>query len=147
MAQNAEGHQNFRVNLPISAPPHNFHAASDGQLGGIMKAYREWRISGDTEWMKSLFPLVKNSLDYCIRTWDPLHKGYLAEPHHNTYDIESWGPDGMCTSFYLGALSAFIEMGKTLKEPVKDYVKLLEEGKKFMETELYDGEYFIQKIQ
>ena len=147
MAQNAEGHQNFRVNLPISAPPHNFHAASDGQLGGIMKAYREWRISGDTEWMKSLFLLVKNSLDYCIRTWDPLHKGYLAEPHHNTYDIESWGPDGMCTSFYLGALSAFIEMGKTLKEPVKDYVKLLEAGKQFMETELYDGEYFIQKIQ
>ena len=147
VAQNAEGHQNFRVNLPISAPPHNFHAASDGQLGGIMKAYREWRISGDTEWMKSLFPLVKNSLDYCIRTWDPLHKGYLAEPHHNTYDIEFWGPDSMCTSFYLGALSAFIEMGKTLKEPVKDYVKLLEKGKKFMETELYDGEYFIQKIQ
>lgn len=147
VAQNAEGHQNFRVNLPISAPPHNFHAASDGQLGGIMKIYREWRISGDTEWMKSLFPSVKNSLDYCIRTWDPLRKGYLAEPHHNTYDIEFWGPDGMCTSFYLGALSAFVEMGKALKEPVKEYTKLLEKGKKFMETELFDGEYFIQKIQ
>ena len=46
VSQNTEGHQNFRVNLPISAPPHNFHAAADGQLGGIMKVYREWRISG-----------------------------------------------------------------------------------------------------
>lgn len=147
VSQNTEGHQNFRVNLPISAPPHNFHAAADGQLGGIMKVYREWRISGDTQWMKDLFPAVKKSLDYCIRTWDPLHKGYLEEPHHNTYDIEFWGPDGMCTSFYLGALTAFIEMGKELKQPVKEYTALLSKGKKYMETVLFDGEYFIQKIQ
>ena len=147
VSQNTEGHQNFRVNLPISAPPHNFHAAADGQLGGIMKIYREWRISGDTQWMKDLFPAVKKSLDYCIRTWDPLHKGYLEEPHHNTYDIEFWGPDGMCTSFYLGALTAFIEMGKELKQPVKEYTALLSKGKKYMETALFDGEYFIQKIQ
>lgn len=147
VSQNTEGHQNFRVNLPISAPPHNFHAAADGQLGGIMKVYREWRISGDTQWMKDLFPAVKKSLDYCIRTWDPLHKGYLEEPHHNTYDIEFWGPDGMCTSFYLGALTAFIEMGKELKQPVKEYTALLSKGKKYMETALFDGEYFIQKIQ
>jgi len=147
VSQNTEGHQNFRVNLPISAPPHNFHAAADGQLGGIMKVYREWRISGDTQWMKDLFPAVKKSLDYCIRTWDPLHKGYLEEPHHNTYDIEFWGPDGMCTSFYLGALTAFIEMGKELKQPVKEYTALLSKGKKYMETTLFDGEYFIQKIQ
>lgn len=116
-------------------------------LGGIMKVYREWRISGDTQWMKDLFPAVKKSLDYCIRTWDPLHKGYLEEPHHNTYDIEFWGPDGMCTSFYLGALTAFIEMGKELKQPVKEYTALLSKGKKYMETALFDGEYFIQKIQ
>lgn len=147
VAQNAEGHQNFRVNMPISAPPHDFHAAADGQLGGIMKVYRDWRISGDTQWMKDLYPAVKQSLDYCIRTWDPLRKGYLEEPHHNTYDIEFWGPDGMCTSFYLGALTALIEMGKALKEPVKEYTALLAKGKKYMETTLFDGEYFIQKIQ
>ena len=147
VSQNAEGHQNFRVNLPISTPPHNFHAAADGQLGGIMKVYREWRISGNTQWMKDLFPAVKKSLDYCIRTWDPLRKGYLEEPHHNTYDIEFWGPDGMCTSFYLGALTAFVEMSKELKQPVKEYAALLAKGKKYMETALFDGEYFIQKIQ
>lgn len=145
--QNEDGHQNFRSNIPIAPPEHNFHAAADGQLGGIMKVYREWRISGDTEWMKSLFPYVKKSLDYCIRTWDPKKKGYLEEPHHNTYDIEFWGPDGMCTSFYLGALTAFVEMCKTLKEPYKEYESLLKKGKKYMENDLFDGEYFIQKIQ
>ncbi len=48
-SRNAEGHQTFRSALPIRPVAHNFHAAADGQLGGIMKMYREWRISGDTE--------------------------------------------------------------------------------------------------
>jgi uncharacterized protein (DUF608 family) len=112
-----------------------------------MKIYREWRISGNTEWMKGLYPLVKKSLDYCIETWDPGHKGYLEEPHHNTYDIEFWGPDGMCTSFYLGALASIIEMSKAVNEPYDKYSELLDRGKTFMESDLYDGEYFIQKVK
>ncbi len=146
-SQNAEGHQNFRSNIPISPATHTFHAAADGQLGGIMKVFREWRISGDNEWLKKLFPLVKQSMDYCIRTWDPRGKGLIEEPHHNTYDIEFWGPDGMCTSFYLGALDAFCRMGKFMKINISSYQKLYEKGKKYMESELYDGEYFIQQIQ
>jgi uncharacterized protein (DUF608 family) len=145
--QNKEGHQTFRAILPISEPDHGFYAASDGQLGGIMKIYREWRISGNTEWMKGLYPKVKNSLDYCIETWDPKHHGYLEEPHHNTYDIEFWGPDGMCTSFYLGALTSFVEMSRALNEPSETYINLLTAGKKYMESELFNGEYFIQKIK
>ena len=111
-----------------------------------MKVYREWRISGNTEWMKNLYPYVKKSLDYCIETWDPEHKGYLEEPHHNTYDIEFWGPDGMCTSFYLGALTAIIEMSKAVNVSYEEYETLLNKGKAFMESELFDGEYFIQKV-
>jgi hypothetical protein len=111
-----------------------------------MKVYREWRISGNTEWMKELLPYVKKSLDYCIETWDPKHKGCLEEPHHNTYDIEFWGPDGMCTSFYLGALTAMIEMSKAANVPYQEYESLLSNGKTFMESELYDGEYFVQKV-
>lgn len=147
VSQNDEGHQEFRVNLPISEPLHNFQAAADGQLGGIMKVYREWRISGNTDWMKVLYPKVKKSLDYCIKSWDPDRKGYLEEPHHNTYDIEFWGANGMCTSFYLGALTAFIEMSKAVKAPFKDYETLLKKGKAFTESELFNGEYFIQQVK
>jgi uncharacterized protein (DUF608 family) len=146
VSQDERGHQTFRSNLPISVTVHNFHAAADGQLGGIMKVYRDWRISGNTEWMKGLFPYVKKSIDYCIETWDPKHKGYLEEPHHNTYDIEFWGPDGMCTSFYMGALTAIIEMSKAAEVPYDNYEALLGKGKAFLESDLYDGEYFIQKV-
>ncbi|MBN2578910.1 MAG: hypothetical protein JXB10_07960 [Pirellulales bacterium] len=146
-SQDDRGHQQFRSALPIRPLVHDFHAASDGQLGGIMKIHRDWRISGDTAWLRKLWPKVKASLDYCIRTWDPGHKGWLEEPHHNTYDIEFWGPDGMCTSFYLGALKAAVRMGEALKEDVSEYAALLEKGVRRMEEELFDGEYFIQKIE
>ncbi len=86
-------------------------------------------------------------MDYCIRTWDPREKGIIEEPHHNTYDIEFWGPDGMHTSFYIGALNAIAAMGEFLDRDVSKYKALAALGKKFIETELFDGEYFIQKIK
>jgi hypothetical protein len=146
-SQDERGHQQFRSALPIRPLEHDFHAAADGQLGGILKVFREWRISGDTPWLRGLWPKVKASLDYCIHEWDPGHKGWLEEPHHNTYDIEFWGPDGMCTSFYLGALKAAVLMGKALGDDVSAYAGLLEKGLRRMEQELFDGEYFIQKIE
>jgi len=147
VSQSSEGHQTFRANLPINEPQHNFHAASDGQLGGIMKVYRDWRISGDNDWMENLYPLVKQSLDFCIKTWDPDHTGVLVEPHHNTYDIEFWGPDGMCSSFYLGALTSFVEMSKFMQKPATEYESLLNKGKAYLEGDLFNGEYFMQKIR
>ena len=145
--QNEAGHQNFRSALPVRDNDHGFHAAADGQLGGIMKMHRDWRISGDTAWLKSLWPNVKASMDYCIRTWDPKGKGIVEEPHHNTYDIEFWGPDGMCASFYLGALYAMTKMGEALAVDTNEYEQLYKKGKKVLEGELFDDEYFIQKIQ
>ena len=37
VSQAKNGHQAFRSALPIRPIRHNFHAAADGQLGGIMK--------------------------------------------------------------------------------------------------------------
>ena len=86
-------------------------------------------------------------MDYCISIWDPRKAGVVEEPHHNTYDIEFWGPDGMCTSFYLGALTATVEMGKHLNKDVKPYQELVKKGKAYMESNLYNGEFFIQEIK
>ncbi len=147
VSQDERGHQTFRSDLPIKATEHGFHAAADGQLGGLMKLHREWRISGDTGWMKKLWPAAKKSIDYCIATWDPDHTGTLVEPHHNTYDIEFWGADGMCTSFYLGALAAVIAMGRECGDEVSCYEGLLEKGRKAMAEKLWNGAWFVQKVQ
>ena len=146
-SQDAEGHQTFRSALPVRPVATTFYAASDGQLGGIMKVYRDWHISGNSEWLRKIYPRVIQSMNYCIETWDPRHTGTLEEPHHNTYDIEFWGSDGMCSSFYLGALKAVTEMGNFMGEDVSSYQELYDKGKRVVESDLFDGEYFIQKIK
>ena len=144
--QNEEGHQEFRASLPIRQSGHTFYAASDGQLGGIMKMHREWRISGDNEWLESYWGKITDSLDYCINQWDKKHQGVLTEPHHNTYDIEFWGADGMCSSFYLGALKAATVMGSALGKDIDLYQELYDKGRAYLESELFNGEYFYQKV-
>jgi uncharacterized protein (DUF608 family) len=143
-----QGHISFRSALPDGPAPHNFHAASDGQLGGIMKAYREYTISGDRDWLAGLYPALKLSIDYCIATWDPDRLGVLVEPHHNTYDIEFWGPDGMCTSFYLGALAAMDAIATALGKPAEAaaYRELGQRGALYLDQHLFNGEYYAQKV-
>jgi len=146
-SQDEAGHQNFRAGLPLRDYAHGFHAASDGQLGGIMKVWRDWRISADTRWLRSLWPKVRRSLDYCIRQWDPDGVGVLTEPHHNTYDIEFWGPDGMCSSFYVGALRAAAQMAAALGEDGSAYEQLAAKGVAYMEAKLFNGAYFVQDVR
>ncbi len=145
-SQDERGHQNFRTALPIREAVHDNHAAADGQLGGIMKVHREWRINGDIEWLRNLWSKVRASLDYCIETWDPDRTGLLVEPHHNTYDIEFWGPDGMCSSFYLGALKATVIMGNALGDDVSNYDSIFADGLNNFDS-LFNGEYFQQNTQ
>ncbi len=147
VCQDERGHQQFRAPLPIGPGGHGYHAAADGQLGGIVKVYREWRISGNTDWMLGLWPKIRQCLEYCIATWDPDRLGVLVEPHHNTYDIEFWGADGMCTSFYLSALQAAVVMGQVCGDDVTGFRELIERGKARMESDLWNGEYFYQRPQ
>lgn len=142
------GHVNFRSALPEGPAPHDYRAASDGQLGGIMKLYRDWQISGNREWLASLYPLARRSLDYCIGLWDPDGLGVPIEPHHNTYDIEFWGPDGMCGSIYLGALAAMAAMADEMgdRKDAERYRALAARGAEYMDENLYNGEYYQQRV-
>ena len=148
-----DGFQWFRTAIPIrdmttpaTGSGAKIPAAADGQLGSIVRVYREWRIGGDTAWLKGLWPRVRQSLDFCIEAWDPQGSGVLIEPHHNTYDIQFWGPDGMCSSMYLGALKAAVAIGRALGDDISQYESLLKRGSRYVEEELFDGEYFFQKV-
>jgi len=113
-----------------------------------MKLYRDWEICGDRAWLEKLYPAAIKSIDYCIRVWDPHRKGVLEEPHHNTYDIEFWGPDGMCTGFYIGALMAMAQLAAAMGESDRStaYRELAETGARAMDEILFNGEYYEQKV-
>ena len=55
----------------------------------------------------------------------------------------------MCTSFYLGALTGYHQKWENFFEKdVKPYLgSLCKKGKDYMESELYNGEFFIQEIK
>jgi uncharacterized protein (DUF608 family) len=148
-SQADDGYQAYRSAIPIreSQASREVPAAADGQLGGVMQIYREWQIGGDTNWLRQMWPKVRQSLDYCIRQWDPDKKGWLEQPHASTYDIRFWGPNGMCTSVYLGALRAAVLLGQALGDNTNEYHELYEKGVKLIEGELFNGEYFVQKTE
>ena len=141
------GHMAFRTILPAGCCTWNFKPAADGQMGCIMKLYREWKLSGDIEFLKSLWPDAKKALEFAWTSWDQDKDGVIEGEQHNTYDIEFYGPNSMMGSLYLGALRAAEEMAQTLgdTEAALEYRKVFEKGSKRLDEQLWNGEYYIQR--
>lgn len=143
-----EGALNFRIKIPFGSEETSFGVpCADGQLGGIIKLYRDWKISGKDNWLKDLWPKAKKALEFAWIEWDEDMDGVLEGSQHNTYDVNFLGPNSMLTSFYLGALRAGFEIAAYLgdKESSKKYLELFERGRKWVDENLFNSEYYIQK--
>lgn len=143
----------FRIQLPLGSDPWNFRACCDGQFGGVMKTYRDWKISGDDAWLRAIWPAVKKSLEFAwspenIDRWDPEKTGVLWGRQHHTLDMELFGPNSWLTGFYLGALKAGAEIAAYLGETADaaDYQAIFERGKAWTDQHLFNGEYYFQRI-
>ncbi|NLG49754.1 MAG: hypothetical protein GX552_06555 [Chloroflexi bacterium] len=148
-----EGGMPFRLQLPLGSSRSTFRPCADGQFGGVMKAYRDWKISGDTDWLRRLWPALKASIAYAWHPanpdqWDPEQTGVLWGRQHHTLDMELFGPNAWLTGFYLGALKAGAEMADALGEPdtATLYRDLFARGKAWVDEHLFNGEYYQQQI-
>ncbi len=144
------GEQRFRTLLPItSGVLWNYVPAADGQMGGILKLYREWQLSGDDAFLRALWPTAKTTLEYAWQVWDKDRDGVMEGEQHNTYDVEFYGPNTMMGTLYLGALRAAEEMARYLGETAlaAQYRALYESGRRKMDAELWNGEFYIQKVR
>ncbi|NLH43115.1 MAG: hypothetical protein GX448_14850, partial [Planctomycetes bacterium] len=113
-ATNDEGMMSFRVNLPLERAKEFGKAAADGQMGCIMKMYRDWQLSGDDAMLTTLWPHVKKAVEFCWIPggWDANKDGVMEGCQHNTMDVEYYGPNPQMGIWYLGALRAAEEMAK-----------------------------------
>ena len=149
-ATDDKGLMSFRVHLPLEHAQDFGKAAADGQMGCIMKMYRDWQLSGDDEMLKELWPHVKRTLQFCwIKGgWDADKDGVMEGCQHNTMDVEYYGPNPQMGFWYLGALRAAEEMARYLGED--DFAatcrELFERGKKWIDDNLFNGEYYEHKI-
>ncbi len=142
-----DGGVGFRLQLPLGAPPTSFIPCGDGQMGGIVKLYRDWKISGDDAWLRKLWPNAKKALEYAWSVWDKDKTGVMTGPQHNTYDIEFYGPNPMMTCFYLGALVAAAEIADYLGDTktADEYRRIFERGSRWVDENLWNGEFYIQQ--
>ena len=121
--------------------------AGDGQAGTVLKAYREHQVSADDRFLRNNWPRIRRALEFLIRE-DGNNDGLLEGPQHNTYDIDFHGPNTMVGSLYLAALRAAEEMAREVDDTLfADRIKeIFEKGKRLSVERLFNGEYFVQKV-
>ncbi|MBL8177277.1 MAG: hypothetical protein JNK48_21560 [Bryobacterales bacterium] len=144
------GAMHFRQMLPDGQERLGF-AATDGQMGQIAHAYLDWRLSGDTEWLRRLWPNIRKSLEFSWIPggWDADRDGVMEGVQHNTYDVEFYGPNPQCGVYYLCGLRAAEEMARALGDAAAadEYRRLFERGSKWIDANLFNGEYYVQQIK
>jgi uncharacterized protein (DUF608 family) len=126
-------------------------AAADGQMGCLIKLYREWRLCGDTDWLRRLWPNAQRALEFAWieNGWDGNRDGVAEGVQHNTYDVEFYGPNPLCGIYYLGALRAGEEMARVVgdTDSAAEYHRLFESGSRWFDQNLFNGEFYIQKVE
>jgi uncharacterized protein (DUF608 family) len=150
-ATSPEGLMSFRVGLPLSRACDMNQAAADGQMGCIMKMYRDWQLSGDDSFLRALWPNVRKALEFCWIPggWDGDRDGVMEGCQHNTMDVEYFGPNPQMGIWYLGALRAAEEMARYLGD--EEFAglcrRLFESGRSWIDARLFNGEYYEHEIR
>ena len=147
------GRMGFRIMLPLGRDMSGFRACVDGQMGALIKFYREWKISGDNQWLKDNWENIKRVLEYAWSDnnpdkWDFDKDGVLEGRQHHTLDMELFGPSSWLEGMYLAALKAAAEMAEFLgdKEKALEYSDVFQKGYQWTKENLFNGKYFIQKL-
>ncbi|MBR5527950.1 MAG: hypothetical protein IKV97_03020 [Clostridia bacterium] len=143
----------FRVNGIIGTEPDSYFPCADGQMMGIVKTYREFKLCGDIDWLRAMWPQARASLNFAFDPandfkWDPNKTGILSGRQHNTLDTELYSPNSWMQGLYCAALLCAAEMSEILgyKEDALQYRQMFENGKKYLNEELFNGKYYCQKI-
>ncbi|MHC5034132.1 MAG: GH116 family glycosyl-hydrolase [Planctomycetota bacterium] len=150
-ATNNQGHMSFRANLPLQRAQQYGVAAADGQMGCLMKLYRDWHLSGDDGMLRQLWPKARKALEFCwVRGgWDADQDGVMEGCQHNTMDVEYLGPNPQMGVWYLGALRAAEEMARYVGED--DFATqcrdLFQQGSAWLDANLFNGEYYEHEIR
>lgn len=143
-----DGKMNFRTYRPWGMPGHDHPPAADGQLGTLVRLYREWRLSGDDDFLASVWPAAQRTLDYAFERWDSDGDAVLDRDQFNTYDIAFQGPNSMINSVFLAALRAGEELARHAgdDESARRYRDAFERGSARTDELLWGGEYYVQAI-
>jgi non-lysosomal glucosylceramidase len=139
-----------RIMLPLDQATGFGVATADGQAAALMRLYRDWQLSGDDEWLVSLWPHARRALEFfwIDGGWDADRDGVAEGCLLNTYDVEFFGPNPLTQFWYLGALKAMVECAEHLgeRELAGQWRDLYERGRAWTDEHLFNGEYYEQQV-
>ena len=98
---------------------------ADGQFGGILKLYRDWKLS--RRHGLAAPPVAgtpSGAIEYAWSPdnpdrWDPDQTGVLWGRQHHTLDMELFGPNSWLTGFYLGRAEGRRGDGRRARRPAR----------------------------
>jgi non-lysosomal glucosylceramidase len=144
------GAMRFRQLLPDGYDRFGW-AAADGQMGQILHAYLDWKLTGDDAWLREMWPRLKKAIEFAWVPggWDANRDGVMEGVQHNTYDVEFYGPNPLCGIFYLGALRASEEMAQRMGDTssAAEYHRLFAQGSRWIDANLFNGQYYVQQVR
>jgi len=152
--QNKDGYLPHREVLPNYLPQYkieiypNETPAIDGMFGMILKIYRDYLFTGDLEFLNKSWSSIKKLMEYIWENNDKNSNGVIYNAQGNTYDRDLYGLNSFITSLYLATLLACKEIAKRLNKKawMNKCEQLYKSGRKILDNECWNGEYYIQKI-
>lgn len=147
------GATGFRIRLPLARDMATPRACVDGQMGEVIKFYREWKFSGDDEWLKKHAESIFKMLEYAWSDsnpdkWDADMDGVMEGRQHHTLDMELFGPSSWLEGFYLLALDCGARIAEHLGDERRRllYTRLYEQGRAWTNERLFNGKYFFHSV-
>jgi non-lysosomal glucosylceramidase len=144
----------FRQRLPLGSGFDLIGPCADGHFGAVIKAYREWKNSGDNAWIKRYWPNIRRAMEYAWSPenpdrWDPNKTGVLWGRQHHTLDMELFGPNSWLTSMYLAAMKAASIIATEVGEHAfaAECASLAAKGGAYVDANLFSNGYYAQKLE
>jgi uncharacterized protein (DUF608 family) len=143
-----DGRMYYRAYRYLGDPGQNIPPAADGQLGAVIRLYRDWQLCGDDAFLTELWPHARAALEYAFTAWDKDGDGVLDGEAHNTYDIEFYGVSSMINSIFFAALRAGEEISRYLGDAASErkYREIREKGAAKLDALTFNGEYYEQRV-
>ena len=121
--------------------------AVDGQAGCILRAYLCHQMSKDDAFLRRIYPGLKKAMRGLTELRDADHDGVLTGAQHNTLDAAWYDKITWLSLHYTAALRATAEMADDMGDT--EYAALCrqtaDKGRKYIEENLFNGEYFFHE--
>ena len=142
-------HQNLMGKMPHFFPG-NFVAPDAWDKIDLMPkfalmVYRDYLWSGDLDYLKEMWPVIKRAMAYDQR--NDQNKDWLPDDHGADETYDGWEMEGSTSyvsSIWLAGLAAGVRMAAVMgdAETEADYMNWLTHGQKSFNDELWQGQYY-----